>query len=197
MNADEIARQLNESKPINITPTGEIIKPEETVQTSEGPVDRNSGQPVTELKPQRWYSWFRSNPRRLVDEKEAMRNRFPDFQLHQLPAGMTWVGWLRPRNVSTSYKISIVYPDDFPSHAPKVFPIEPTVSAPKHQYGDGSLCLMYPGDGSWRTNTTAVQIVTMAAAWLFCYEYHERHCPTRCKTVPCKYWPGAEAPHGS
>src|SRR5713226_5378486 len=107
MNADDIARQLNESQPINITPQGEIIKLEDTTEGASGPVDRNSGQPVTQLKPQRWYSWFSSNPRRLVDEKEAMQARFPSFQLHQLAAGMSWVGWLRPQKTSTSYKISV------------------------------------------------------------------------------------------
>ncbi len=196
MNADDIAKHLNESKPVQITPTGEIVKPEETVETSIGPVNRSTGQPVTELKPQRWYAWYQSNKRRLVDEKEAMQAIFPNFDVHVLPEGLTWFGSLKPQRASRAYTISIVYPDDFPSQAPKVFTVSPKVSAPKHQYGDGSMCLMYPGDGSWRTNTTAVQIVTMAAAWLFCFEYHERHCPTRCNSVPCDYWPGTEARHG-
>jgi hypothetical protein len=195
MNAEEIAKQLNQSKPINITTTGEIISAEQTEQTPSGPVDRQSGQAVTELKPQRWYAWHDSNPLRLVKESEAMESRFPAFQLHHLPAGLTWVGSLPRQNLTRGYKISIVYPEDFPARPPKVFILQPKVIAPKHQYSDGSLCLMYPGDGSWQTNTTAVQIVAMASAWLFCYEYHELHCPTRCSNVPCKNWPGAEAAH--
>lgn len=196
MNADEIANQLNASQPIHITPQGETVRSNQVVDTPSGPVDTQTGVGVTTLKPQRWYSWFESNPRRLINEQEAMRERYPAFRLHTLPSGITWVGWVRPQDTSFNYRISIVYPDDFPSRPPKVFSIDPQVSAPKHQYGDGSMCLMYPGDGSWRTNTTAVQIVAMASTWLFCNEYHDKHCPIRCSTVPCKYWPGTEAPHG-
>ncbi|MBZ5506118.1 MAG: hypothetical protein LAO78_11715 [Acidobacteriia bacterium] len=193
MDADDIAKQLSESRPIHITSEGEIIRPEDTVETANGTVERNTDQPVTQLKPQRWFAWYESHRRRLVDEKEAMEARFPSFQLHMTGAVVGWVGCLRPQNASSSYTISVVYPDDFPYAAPRVFAVDPEVSSPKHQYSDGSLCLMYPGDGTWKTNTTAVQIVTMAAAWFFCYEYHERHCG--CDTVPCDYWPGEEAKH--
>ena len=51
MNADDIANQLKESQPISITPQGEIIKPEDVTQTPNGLVERSTGQPVTELKP--------------------------------------------------------------------------------------------------------------------------------------------------
>jgi hypothetical protein len=195
MDADEIAKQLDQSKPVSITANGEIIRADETVETPEGLVDRNSGERVTALKPQRWYSWFKSNPGRLVNETAAMETLFPDFELHELPQGLAWVGFVTPEKTRGRYKVSVVYPDDFPYHPPKVFVLDPRISAPKHQYGDTSLCLMYPGDSTWGTNTTAGQAVAMASAWLFCYEYHEEHCPTRCRTVPCKYWPGNEAPH--
>lgn len=190
MNVDDIAKQLSESKPVNITSEGEIVRQDDTIQSPQGPVDRDSGQPVTRLKPQRWYSWYNSNPARLVEEENAMQSRFPNFQLHQLPAGLAWAGWLKPKSSATSYKVSLVYPDDFPYSPPKAFVIEPEVDSPKHQFRDGSLCLMYPGDGTWRTSTTAVQAIAMAAAWLFCYEYHQRTCG--CSSVPCKYWPGEE-----
>ncbi|MGA2435416.1 MAG: hypothetical protein ABSG25_09025 [Bryobacteraceae bacterium] len=194
MNVEDIAKQLSESKPVNITTQGEIVRYEDTVDTPEGPVDRNSGQPVTTLKPQRWYAWFNSNPARLVDEKESMQVRFGGFRLYSLPVGLAWDGWLRPKQSTKNYRVSVVYPDDFPYHPPKVFVIDPKISVSKHQYGDGSLCLMYPGDGTWQTNTTAVQAVAMAAAWLFCYEYHARHCG--CDITPCDFWPGTEAAHG-
>src|SRR2546426_143382 len=112
MDADEIAKQLEKSRPITINARGEIVESNQTVQTPSGPVDRNTGQPVTELKPQRWYSWFLSNPRRLVDEQEVMRTCFPGFELHRLESQLTWVGWVKPQSASKAYKISIVYPDD-------------------------------------------------------------------------------------
>ena len=195
MNDDEMARQLDQSQPIHINDQGELITTDRVEETPSGPVDEHN-RPVTTLKPQRWYSWFDSNPRRLMNEQEAMKARCPGFSLRKLPSnGLAWVGWVRPQGTSTRFKISIEYPDDFPYSPPKVHSIEPKVLAPKHQYGDRSLCLMYPGDGSWRTSTTAVQIVAMASAWLFCNEYHDRHCPTRCSDIPCRYWPGTEASH--
>ena len=191
MNVDEIAKQLEKSQPVAITEDGTIVKMEDTITTPSGPVDSNSGQSVTYLKPHTWYSWFDSNPRRLVDETAAMNARFPHFDLHRLQAGLTWVGLLKPSERNRAYKISIVYPDDFPSAAPKAYTVDPKLAAPKHQFSDGSLCLMYPGDGTWQTNTTAAQIAAMTATWLFCYEYHERHCTRACRGA-CKYWPGPE-----
>jgi ubiquitin-protein ligase len=196
MNLDEeIARQLDEAQPVHINDQGELITSDRVVDTPSEPMDNQTQRGVTTLKPQRWYSWFNSNPRRLINEQEAMQARYPGFRLQKLSSGLAWIGWVKPNGTRTQYKLSIVYPDDFPFSPPKVVSVEPKVVAPKHQYGDRSLCLMYPGDGSWLTSTTAVQIVAMASAWLFCNEYHDKHCPTRCSTIPCRYWPGTEAPH--
>jgi len=200
---NEIAEQLSQGKPVRINKKGEIeivdshgkpITQHKPVKISKkGEIVDSQGKPVTQLKAQTWYGWQSSNPGRLIQEKQAMNHRFPGFQLYNLQNGLTWIGYLSPKSSgSRSYKIAVVYPNDFPYSEPKVYTLSPKIRSPKHQYTDGSLCLMYPGDGTWNTNTTAVQIVAMTAAWLFCYEYHEKHCPTRCSEVPCKYWPGAE-----
>ncbi len=193
---DEIVRQLDQSQPVQINPEGEIVPANETKIGPEGEVVDSEERPVTQLKPTRWCAWYDSNPGRLLQEQQAMATRFPAFSLFNLTQGLGWVGYLAPQGDSgQSYRVAIIYPEDYPYGPPKVFVIEPKVRSTKHQYGDDSLCLMYPGDRTWQTNTTTVQIASMAATWLFCYAYHEQHCPTKCSDVPCRYWPGAEAQH--
>jgi len=188
---DEIRRQLDESKPIEIDKEGRLI-PSNNKSSGAGDSAINpvTGEPATRLKPQRWFSWFNDNPGRLLQEKQAMSMRFPNLYLAETSNGLTWTGYLHPEGIR-SYRISLIYSSDFPYSPPKVWIIDPKVTSPKHQFGDGHLCLMHPSDGTWQTNTTAVTLIAMTATWLWCYEYHQRHCG--CSQVPCKHWPGKEA----
>src|SRR5262245_35800877 len=150
----------------------------------------------THLQPTRWYdmSWYETNPARLLLERKAMETRFPQFQLVREGDQLVWVGTLTT-NRGKDYEIAIYYPDDFPTSAPKVFPINPQITSWKdqqagllqHQWSDGSLCLYYPDDRSLNANTTAATITAIAAAWFFAYESWLESG----KTV----WPGVEAPH--
>jgi len=186
----EIKRQLDEGHPIDIDEHGEILLPNNNAMRGNG-VSTNpvTGKPTTRLKPQRWSAWYEDNPGRILSEKQAMSKRFPHFQLVKTAEGLTWTGYLYPKGIG-SYRIALSYPSDYPYSPPKVWIIEPKINAPKHQFSDGHLCLMEPSDGTWQTNTTAVTILAMATAWLWCNEYHQRHCG--CSEIPCSKWPGNE-----
>lgn len=148
----------------------------------------------TELRPMRWHSqprWFEQNPARLVLEKRAME-RFPGFQLVRDNSQLVWVGTLET-NRGNRYEIALYYPDNFPDEPPKVYPINPAVTVwkdeeagrLKHQYNDGHLCLYYPGDRTFASQTTAATVVAVAAAWFFAYESWLESGKT--------HWPGIEA----
>lgn len=185
---DDIKRQLDEGRPIDIDRQGGV-RTRDNTGPSESPVNPETGKPITRVKDTRWYSWYHDNHKRLLAEKNAMMIRFPDFILTETSQGLTWTGYLRPK--CTSYRIALIYPDNYPYSPPKVWIIEPKISAPKHQLSDGHLCLLHPSDNTWQTNTTAVTIVAMVSTWIWCYEYHQKYCG--CSRVPCDYWPGKEA----
>lgn len=135
----------------------------------------------TVLKPSSWQSggapWHVSNPARLLVEKRAMAQKFPDFQLQRDNDQLVWVGSLTT-NRNNSYQIAVYYPDTFPNLPPKIYPINPAITAwqnratgeLQHQYNDGSLCLFHPNDRSFERNTTAAALVIITAAWFFAYE---------------------------
>lgn len=180
-----LREDLDREETVYITAEGEIVEASQTESHGDQQVERNTRQPVTKLKPTRWYlAWHDTNRARLVQEQKAMQQRFPKFELRRVSEGLAWYGTLCP-NKGNYYEIAIVYPSDFPHSAPKVYPIRPKVSSGKHQYKDGSLCLFYPSDRTWQSNTTAATVVAWAATWLFCYESYEA----------TGHWPGRAAPH--
>ena len=188
---DEIKRQLDEGRPVDVSEDGEILPPQSTVTGARGtPVNPLTGKPTTRLKPQRWYSGLEDNPGRLLLERKAMNERFPNFQLIETTKGLCWTGYLRPQGTK-SYRVALYYSSNFPYSSPEVWIIEPKIEAPKHQLSDGHLCLMKSGDQTWQTNSTAATIMGITSTWLWCYEYHQRHCG--CSSVPCSQWPGKEA----
>ena len=182
---ERLREDLNREDVVYITPEGEIVEESETVYSGSRQVEQGTYKPVTKLKPTRWYlSWDETNRERLVQENQAMENRFPQFELRRVSGGLAWYGTLRT-NKGNRYKIAVEYPSDFPYSAPKVYTIDPEISSDKHQYKDDSLCLFYPDDRTWQSNTTAATVVAWAAAWLFCYESYKA----------TGHWPGKAAPH--
>jgi hypothetical protein len=186
---DEIKRQLDESGPIDIDTQGGI-RVGDNADSSESPVNPETGDPVTRVKDRRWFSWYHDNPKRLLAENAAMMIRFPGFTLTEPPKGLTWTGYLKPKGTNR-YRIALIYPDNYPYSPPKVWVIDPKINSPKHQNPDGHLCLLHPCDDTWQTNTTAATIVAMASTWIWCYEYHQKRCG--CSKTPCNHWPGKEA----
>jgi hypothetical protein len=136
--------------------------------------------------------WYELDPPRLVQERDAMHARFPQFRLRRSGRTLYWDGQLTS-NGGETYRIVIRYPDSFPDLPPKVFPIDPDIIALhneatlelKHQFSDGSLCLFHPNDRFFQKRSTAVTVIAAAAAWFAAYEYwlHSE------KTI----WPGREA----
>lgn len=137
--------------------------------------------------------WFELWPERLLLEKQLMEAKFPQFELIYRDGMMRWIGELET-NRNNTYLLEIRYPDEFPYKAPLVYPIDPIVEAYiddtsdryKHQYPDTRLCLFYPGDKTFSPETSATDVVAVAAAWLFSYETWLESGRT--------YWPGQEAP---
>jgi hypothetical protein len=129
---------------------------------------------------------------RLLIEREAMRSRFPNFELIKMDDGR--LAWMGPiiTNSGNKYEIAVIYPPNFPHSAPLVYPVNPQIEVwdetsfrVRHQYTDGHLCLYYPGDRTFHTNTTAAVVVGVAAAWFFAYEYW--------LASGKQEWPGPEA----
>ncbi len=180
-----LREDLDREEPVYITDEGEIIEASETENRGDQQINRDTRRPVTKLKPTRWYlAWYDANRERLVRENQAMQQRFPQFELKRVSKGLAWHGSLRTNN-GNKYKVAVVYPSDFPYSSPTVYPIRPKISSGKHQYGDDSLCLFYPSDRTWQSNTTAATVVAWAATWLFCYESYKE----------TGHWPGQAAPH--
>ncbi len=127
---------------------------------------------------QTWYAhWYEVDPGRLLLETDAMRERFSGFELIKMDDDrLAWTGTLET-NSRNKYKVIIIYPHNFPEGAPLVYPVEPKIDVwdeasfrVLHQYMDGHLCLYYPGDRTFHTNTTAAVVVAVAAAWFGAYE---------------------------
>jgi len=147
----------------------------------------------TRITPQVWCAnWYETAPDRLLIEKEAMRKRFPGFELVKMDDdNLVWLGTLTS-NSNNQYEIAVIYPRNFPNSAPLVYPVNPRIEVwdeksfrVRHQYSDGHLCLYYPGDRTFHNNTTAAVVIGVAAAWFFAYEYW--------LDSGKREWPGPEA----
>ena len=172
---EELQQRLKNAQPVIVDDQGRLLNPDDPE------AEKAAQKGKTVLKPQRWYSakvWYDINPGRLVLEKQAMKLRFPDFQLRRDGPRLLWYGTLVSNN-DTRYDVALYYPNNFPDTPPQVFPLNPPITAWKnkaagelmHQYNDGSLCLYYPLDRSFDPNTTAASVLAVAAAWFFAYEY--------------------------
>ncbi len=118
-----------------------------------------------------------------------MRLHFPAFtyrlETHQKKHIPTWRGTLQPTDVSPNYQVQIQYRY---LKMPRVWVLSPMLpSDAPHRYSDGSLCLYYPGDGSWTPALPIAQtFVPWTALWLAYYEIWLR----------TGRWYGLEVPHG-
>lgn len=98
-----------------------------------------------------------------------MRRRFPDLKGRLHHGRAVWQGPLQPRPTSPHYQVKIVYPL---KRVPKAYVLSPPLDpAAKHLYSDGSLCLYWPREWSWRPNRLIARtIIPWAASWLYFYE---------------------------
>ena len=126
-----------------------------------------------------------------------MKMRFPKFVLTKGDDdAFGWVGWLES-NRGNRYKVLVDYPKNFPHEEPRAFILEPKFTS-QHMWKDGHLCLMYPDDSTWQTNTTCATIMAIVAAWIFAYENHKANCRREagepCGDPLCPDWPGDKLP---
>lgn len=174
---NELKNRLNRAQQVVVDAKGNLHIPEDPTIAAQSPHEK------TLVRPQRWFGeaepWYELNPARLLLEKKAMEARFPGFLLVRVEKTnrLAWRGTLQT-NRGNSYEIALVYPDDFPAHPPKAYPITPPIEVwkdaeqrwLKHQYRDGEFCLYYPQDRDFTPNTTAAKVMAIAATWLFSYE---------------------------
>lgn len=114
----------------------------------------------------------------------AVQYYFPQFKYKRGKESSFWIGSLQPTAESPEYRVTLVYRL---GDIPKVWVESPVIRAgAPHRYPDGSLCLYYPKDCSWRSSCfLAETIIPWAAAWLAFYEIW----------LVTGIWYGVEAPH--
>jgi hypothetical protein len=181
---EELKKRMDKAQPLQIDSSGRLIMPEEAAPTGNLPSNNPSADSPTpvpstglRLKPSRWFAnWYHAMPERLLVEQKSMSQYFPQFKLVQDEGQLGWLGEIET-NRNNKYQIALMYPYDFPSSPPRVYPIDPVVEVfddktlrNRHQYPDGHLCLYYPQDRTFKTNSTAATVVGVAAAWFFAYE---------------------------
>jgi hypothetical protein len=108
-------------------------------------------------------------PRNLALQHLHIQHRFPTFAWRYHHGMALWHGTLQPRLTSPTYHIDIHYRL---TSVPKVCVVSPPLApqAP-HLYSDGTLCLYWPVEWQWRSDTLIAEtIIPWTAAWLYYYE---------------------------
>lgn len=116
--------------------------------------------------------WFRNNLSRLQKEREAIDGLITEVDW------ITLTGW-RVHNGEIlyfvadieahgyQYKVTMLYPANYPTNPPIVIPREATQRWSKHQYGHGGeLCLEW-GPDNWHEDLTGADIIRSAYKLLF------------------------------
>ena len=142
--------------------------------------------------------WYETNRMLFEAERNAMREKFPDFVLDKLDDGrLFWFGTLSPGvyeskfGVKKEYAVMAVYNNNHPEQrmgsSVKVYPVNPEVEEiseelyrktgeyPYHLLRDSNenkyLCTNNAEDQKvGNTTTTAASVILWAVKWLACYE---------------------------
>ena len=104
--------------------------------------------------------WWKHNPATFVREIRTMRaleNRWlGSLKLARGQEGLLrWTGTI---HFLRSYAFELIYPDDFPSGCPSVYPQDRSQTWSKHQWPDGELCTEY-GQDTWNSQYTGADII--------------------------------------
>jgi hypothetical protein len=99
----------------------------------------------------------------------AIRSTYPGFQIVRTHPALQVEGYLQPRALSPSYRVSILLRQP---RVPEVRVLSPELqSNAPHRYKDGSLCLYWPVEWKWRDDqNVAKTLLPWAALWLYFYE---------------------------
>lgn len=123
--------------------------------------------------------WHVQWPERLAREKFEFERWYPELELVTLDTGkLAWVGPVTS-NSGRLYEIIIIYPDNYPSVAPRVYPLSKRSSdldemqymedlskspSQTHVMPDGSICMMFPSFAA--AHATAIVMADAARFWL-------------------------------
>ena len=125
----ELAAKLRTGQSVAITPTGEVVAPNDpqalhgkTLNAPEGKLAFGS-------------AWYEKNPQLFAGEKAAMQEYFPSFHLDKLEDGrLCWVGNLNPRGSNGGvWSLMVVYDDNHPHNnsyggSLRVYSIQPDLN---------------------------------------------------------------------
>lgn len=129
-----------------------------------------------------------SNYQILYLQKSFIEKQLNCFKCGIVGHGQSMVckGCLQPLDYIEPYKIEIV---QLPGSPPKVFIKSPTIeyNPEIHMYKQGNLCLYYPDEFNWKTNTSiAAYTIPWVNEWIVYYELYKIS----------GVWEGPAAPHG-
>jgi len=137
------------------------------------------------------FYWYERDPKLLQEERDAMREFFPQFRLEKLNDGRySWVGMLTPKEVrrNARWYLQAIYDHNHPHNnsyggSVKVYSIEPTLEELVRQLGsniphtlrDASnhlyLCTARPEDVRvGQISTSAASSIAWAAKWITAFE---------------------------
>lgn len=124
--------------------------------------------------------------RRCVAQKRGVERHFDCFRCQILQCDrLVCRGTITPDPSCATYEVQIEYS---PLAEPTIRILSPELEkSPKiHRYRDGSLCLYFPPDDSWKTNDLIYKkLIPWTAEWLLYYEIF----------LLTGEWQGPEAPH--
>ena len=137
------------------------------------------------------FYWYERNPKLLQEEKDAMRDFFPQFKLEKLNDGrLCWVGLLTPSNVrrNARWYLQAIYDNNHPHNnswggSVKVYSIEPNLEEMVKEIGENIphtlrdsgghlyLCTARKEDVQvGRVSTSAASAISWAAKWITAFE---------------------------
>jgi hypothetical protein len=98
-----------------------------------------------------------------------IQHRFPDFSYQWISGEGIWRGKLQPHELSAVYELEIRYRL---GKIPQIRVLSPALeSNAPHLYREGTLCLYWPKEWTWRGDCLIAEtILPWAALWLYYYE---------------------------
>jgi len=116
--------------------------------------------------------WFRANPQLLAKEKAVLDKllsalpEFPGlFYQKRNPELLGAAGLLTVRG-ATKVKVEVIFPEDYPQSAPRVFFFGPAIKkAPRLLRADGSIPVPFGADQQWNPGCNSGTLLNWALEW--------------------------------
>lgn len=120
-------------------------------------------------------TWYEMDVSRLVLEHERVQNAHPNYRIRKKGTALVWEGSSAVTvggQAVDLLSIRILYPEAFPTKAPLVEVLTPSLD-PKdvghgwHRWIEGNVCYIRPRD--WNIATTADQVIDKVIDWYHNY----------------------------